>query len=118
MADSPMQEPLFSASLKSGKGMLFIDLKVAKNGNEFLALSESSTDKDNVRTRTTIRIFGEAVNSFKAAIADVPQVVSRDLTAKEEEEQAARKAKFAADLAATKDIEKKTPTSPSKSKRY
>lgn len=106
MGDSTTRtEPLFSAQIFTGKGTLFIDLKVAKNGKEFLSLSELSKDKDGVASRTTIRIFGEGVNSFKAAIADVPAVVSRELTEEEAKALDQRKKEFERDKAAAKEVE-------------
>jgi hypothetical protein len=76
---------LWSASLKTGRGMLFLDLKVAKNGTMYLSLSESAFTGEGAeqkRVRTTIRIFGEGVNSLKAALADMPSVETDPAQAK------------------------------------
>jgi hypothetical protein len=98
-------EPLFSAQLSSGAGTVFVDLKVAKNGKEYLSISELSTDKDGVKKRSSIRIFGDKVNSFKAAIADVPEVISRELTEEEAEALDRKKADFEADKKAAREVE-------------
>ena len=118
MPTEQQQAPIFSGSIKSGKGTVFVDLKVAKNGNEFLSISESAYDKNDVRKRTTIRIFGQAVNAFKACLADVPEVVARELTAEEAEAIKARQAQFKADKEAAKKIEDTPPPSKRETKKY
>ena len=109
MTPEQIPAPLFSGSIKSGKGTVFVDLKVAKNGNEFLSISESAYDKDDVRKRTTIRIFGSAVNAFRSCIADVPAVVARELTKEEAAALDAKRAQFKADKEAAREIEAAQP---------
>jgi hypothetical protein len=109
---------LFSAQLSSGNGTVFVDLKVAKNGKEFLSIASLTTDKDGVKKRSSIRIFGVKVNSFKAAIADVPEVLEREETPEEKTLREKRQAEFARDSAAAKEVEKKTTNSPSNVKKY
>jgi hypothetical protein len=65
--------PLFTASLKTGRGVLFIDLKQAKNGKQYLSLSEVYVDsKTGNKKRSTIQIFGKAVEYFKIKLAAFP----------------------------------------------
>ncbi len=67
---------LFSTMVKSGRTTYFVDVKEAKNGNKFLAISESRIDPDEKKQRSTIRVFGgETVNDFRQAIDEAAAVV-------------------------------------------
>ena len=58
---------LYSTMVRSGKTTYFVDVKEAKNGNKYLAISETRLDGDE-KKRTTVRVFGETVNQFRQAI--------------------------------------------------
>lgn len=68
---------LFSTTVKSGRTTYFVDVREAKNGNKFISISENRFDADDKKQRTTIRVFGETVNEFKAAIDDAAGVVAQ-----------------------------------------
>ena len=59
---------IFSTMIRAGKTTYFIDIKEAKSGNKFLAISETRLDSDNKKQRTTVRVFGETVKEFRKAI--------------------------------------------------
>ncbi len=58
---------IYSTMVRSGKTTYFVDVKEAKNGSKFLAISENRLDGDEKR-RTTVRVFGETVAQFRQAI--------------------------------------------------
>ena len=58
---------IYSTMVRSGKTTYFVDVREAKNGNKFLAISESRLDGDE-KKRTTVRVFGETVVQFRQAI--------------------------------------------------
>jgi hypothetical protein len=59
----------FSKVVKSGKNTYFVDVKEAKNGNKYLAITESQVNGDS-KKKTTIRVFGEAIGQLSQAVAD------------------------------------------------
>ncbi len=66
---------LFSTMVKAGRTTYFVDVKEAKNGNKFLAISENRLDADDKKQRSTIRVFGgETVNDFRHAIDEAAAV--------------------------------------------
>jgi len=60
---------IYSTMVRSGKTTYFVDVREAKNGNKFLAISENRLDGDE-KKRTTIRVFGETVAQFRQAIEE------------------------------------------------
>ena len=58
---------IYSTMLRSGKTTYFIDVKEAKNGNKYISISETKLDGEE-KKRTTLRVFGEAVDQFRQAI--------------------------------------------------
>jgi hypothetical protein len=58
---------LFSTMVRAGKSTYFVDVKEAKNGKKFLAISETSIDGEE-RKRTTLRVFSEAIDQFQKAV--------------------------------------------------
>ncbi len=58
---------IYSTMVRSGKTTYFVDVKEAKNGSKFLAISENRLDGDE-KKRSTIRVFGETVAQFRQAI--------------------------------------------------
>ncbi|MGD0036630.1 MAG: DUF3276 family protein [Bacteroidota bacterium] len=60
---------LFSTAVKAGKNTYFVDVKEAKNGNKYLAITESQINGDS-KKKTTIRVFGEAIGQLSQAVAE------------------------------------------------
>ncbi len=60
---------IYSTMVRSGKTTYFVDVREAKNGNKFLAISETRLDGDE-KKRTTVRVFGETVVQFRQAIEE------------------------------------------------
>jgi len=65
---APINNSIFSTMVRSGRTTYFVDVKEAKNGNKFLAISENRLDSENKKQRTTVRVFGETVLEFRKAI--------------------------------------------------
>jgi hypothetical protein len=72
--------PLYTRSIKTGRGVLFVDLKVAKNGRKYLQLSAvlNETDESGKRRRISIQIFGNAVEELRKAIAAMPEAFDHE----------------------------------------
>ncbi len=64
---------LYSTVVKSGKNTYFVDVKEAKNGNKYLAITESQAG-DPPR-KSTIRIFGEAIGKLRDAVAEASATI-------------------------------------------
>ena len=67
---------LFSTMVKSGRTTYFVDVKEAKNGNKFIAISETRFDADDKKQRSTVRVFGETVDQFRQAIDEAAAAVA------------------------------------------
>ena len=64
---------LYSTVIKSGKNTYFVDIKEAKNGNKYLAITElQAGDRDR---KNTIRVFGEAVAKLRDAVAEAAATI-------------------------------------------
>lgn len=61
-------DTIFSTMLRAGRQTLFLDIRQSKNGNKFLAITESRLDSENKKQRSTIRIFGDTAQEFRKAI--------------------------------------------------
>ncbi|HEX9658308.1 MAG TPA: DUF3276 family protein [Bacteroidota bacterium] len=59
---------LYSTQVRAGRTTFFVDVKEARNGNKFLAISENKLSPENEYQRTTVRIFGNAILDFSEAI--------------------------------------------------
>jgi hypothetical protein len=66
----------FSKMIKAGRNTYFVDVKEAKNGNKYLAITESRFDGEKAR-KTSIRVFGEAIGEFGRTISEAVSVVSQ-----------------------------------------
>ena len=64
---------LYSTVVKSGRNSYFVDVKEAKNGNKYLAITESQAG-DPPR-KSTIRIFGEAIGRLRDAVAEAASTI-------------------------------------------
>ena len=63
---------LYSTVIKSGKNTYFVDVKEAKNGNKYLAITESQAGSSQ---RKTIRIFGEAIGKLRDAVQEAATTI-------------------------------------------
>ena len=64
---------LYSTVVKSGRNTYFVDVKEAKNGNKYLAITESQAG-DPPR-KSTIRVFGEAIGRLRDAVAEAASTI-------------------------------------------
>jgi hypothetical protein len=67
---------LYSTVVKSGKNTYFVDVKEAKNGNKYLAITESQSG-DHPK-KTTIRVFGKAIGELKDAIQEAVAAIPEE----------------------------------------
>ena len=61
-------ETIYSTMVRSGRTTYFVDVREAKNGNKYISISETKIDATDNRQRSTIRVFGEAVEQFRQAV--------------------------------------------------
>jgi hypothetical protein len=66
---------IYSTMVRSGRTTYFVDVKEAKNGSRFIAISESRLDQDDKKQRTTVRVFGESVAQFRQAVDEAAATV-------------------------------------------
>ena len=67
---------VYSTMVRSGRTTYFVDVKEAKNGNKYLSITESRIDGDE-KKKTTLRVFGEAIDQFRQAISEAVAAVSQ-----------------------------------------
>ncbi len=67
---------LFSTMVRSGRTTYFIDLKEAKNGNKYLALSENKIDGEE-KKRVTLRVFGDSIEEFRKAVDEAAAAIAQ-----------------------------------------
>ncbi len=67
MADN---NAVYSTMVRAGRTTYFVDVREAKNGNKYISISESRVDADDKRQRSTIRVFGEAIDQFRQAVQE------------------------------------------------
>jgi hypothetical protein len=63
---------IYSTMLKSGKTTYFVDVKEAKNGNKYLAISENSIQGEE-KKRSTVRFFGDTIEQFRRAVEEAAE---------------------------------------------
>ncbi len=68
---------LYSTMVRAGRTTYFVDVKQAKNGNKFIAISENRIDGDDKKQRSTVRVFGESIEPFRQAIDEAAAAVSQ-----------------------------------------
>ena len=64
---------LYSRVVKSGRNTYFVDVKEAKNGNKYLAITESQAG-DTPR-KSTIRVFGDAIGRLRDAVQEAAATI-------------------------------------------
>jgi hypothetical protein len=67
---------VYSTMVRAGRTTFFVDVKEAKNGNKYLAITESRLDGE-TKKKTTIRVFGDSVEEFRKAIDDAAASVTQ-----------------------------------------
>jgi hypothetical protein len=75
MEDSMSNDALFSSMLRAGRTTYFLDVKQAKNGKKYLAITETRIDASDKKSRSVIRIFSESVASFQQAVNEAAAAV-------------------------------------------
>ena len=68
---------VYSTMVRSGRTTYFVDVKEAKNGKKFIAISENRIDADEKRQRSTIRVFGESVDQFRQAVDEAASAAAQ-----------------------------------------
>lgn len=61
---------LHSSNIQTKSNTYFFDVRVAKNGNQYLTITESHI-KDGQKFRSSIMVFPEQLQSFNQAVADM-----------------------------------------------
>ena len=64
---------LYSKVIKTGKNTYFVDVKEAKGGNKYLAVTESQAGDP--PKKATIRVFGEAIGKLRDAVAEAAATI-------------------------------------------
>jgi len=68
-------DAVFSSMVGSVRTTYFIDVKEAKNGKKYLAITETRIDADEKKNRSVIRIFSESVASFQQAVNEAAAAI-------------------------------------------
>ena len=68
-------DTVFSSMVRSGRTTYFIDVKEAKNGKKYLAITETRIDADDKKNRSVIRVFAESIPSFQQAVNEAAAAV-------------------------------------------
>jgi hypothetical protein len=66
---------LYSTMIRSGRTTYFVDVREAKNGSKFIAISENKINGEE-RKRVTVRVFAESVSEFQRAIGEAVSVLA------------------------------------------
>ena len=66
----PPVPALHSTNIKTKSNTYFFDVRVAKNGSQYLCISESHI-KDGQRFRNSIMVFPEQLQSFTQTVAEM-----------------------------------------------
>jgi hypothetical protein len=67
---------LFSSMVRAGKTTYFVDVKEAKNGKRYMAITENKIEDDEKKQRITVRVFSENVDQFRQAIDEAAAAVA------------------------------------------
>ena len=59
---------VYSSMVRAGKTTYFVDVKEAKNGKRYLAITENRIDVEEKKSRSVIRVFAESVDQFRQAV--------------------------------------------------
>jgi 3-hydroxymyristoyl/3-hydroxydecanoyl-(acyl carrier protein) dehydratase len=67
---------LFSSMVRAGKTTYFVDVKEAKNGKRYMAITENKIEEDEKKQRITVRVFSENVDQFRQAVDEAAAAVA------------------------------------------
>jgi hypothetical protein len=67
---------LYSTMVRSGRTTYFVDLKEAKNGTNYLSITESKINGDE-KQKMTIRVFGDTIEEFRKAVNDAAAAITQ-----------------------------------------
>jgi hypothetical protein len=67
---------IYSTMVRAGRTTYFVDVKEAKNGNKFIAISETRMEDDK-KQRATVRVFRDSVEPFRQAIEEAAASVAQ-----------------------------------------
>lgn len=70
-----MNDVLYSTMVRSGRTTYFVDVKSAKNGNKYIAITEHRLESDDKRTRSSIRVFADSVPHLTQAVQEAAVAV-------------------------------------------
>ena len=70
-------DAVFSSMVRAGRTTYFLDVKEAKNGKKYLAITETRIDGEDKKSRSVIRIFAETVPSFIQAVNEAAAAVNQ-----------------------------------------
>jgi hypothetical protein len=73
--DTNSTPAIYSSMIRGGKNTYFVDVREAKNGKKYLALSETHFEGEE-RKRSTMRIFGESVEPFRQAVEEAVTAIA------------------------------------------
>lgn len=73
---SQIQPALYSQNLKTSSQTYFFDVKAAKNGNQYLNITQSRINKDGQKFRSTITVFLDQIKEFAQVFEEVKQKVA------------------------------------------
>jgi hypothetical protein len=69
-------EAIFSSMVRSGRTTYFLDVKEAKNGKKYLAITENRLDDDDTKSRATVRVFKDTIDQFRQAVDEASAAVN------------------------------------------
>jgi len=59
-----------------GRTTYFVDVKEAKNGKRYMAITENKIEEDDKKQRITVRVFSEHVDQFRQAVDEAAAAVA------------------------------------------
>jgi hypothetical protein len=66
---------VYSTMVRAGRTTYFVDIREAKNGKKYLAISENKLNSEQKKERVTLRVFSESIEQFRQAINDAVAAV-------------------------------------------
>ena len=64
----------FTATVKAGRNTYFVNVKETKKKEKYLSITENQYDGTENK-KTTIRVFGDAIEKFREAISEACQSI-------------------------------------------
>ncbi len=72
-----MKTTIYSSQIRSGKTTYYVDVRESKNGNKYLSITQQRFNGKE-KERTSIRVFGDAIEEFVKAIEEAARALSQD----------------------------------------